>query len=155
DAVWVVFTDNEHYNPFALWLFASQYWLVNVATYGTIILELAYTFLIWQRKTRPFLLMDALILHLCFAFLMGLVYFSFVMIMGHMAFVFPDWLERLGLAWKRKFGDMEMIYDGRCGFCFRSMVWFLSFDGLGQIKVRDFRTNPSPVVDDDKMENAL
>ena len=48
-----------------------------------------------------------------------------------------------------------MIYDGRCGFCYRSMVWFLSFDGLGQIRVRDFRTNPSPVVSDARMEKAL
>jgi predicted DCC family thiol-disulfide oxidoreductase YuxK len=35
------------------------------------------------------------------------------------------------------------------------MVWFLSFDGLGQIKIRDFRTNPSAVVSDAQMEKAL
>ena len=52
-------------------------------------------------------------------------------------------------------GDMEMIYDGRCGFCVRSMAWFLAFDGLGQIRIRDFRTNPSPVVSDAQMEKAL
>ena len=50
---------------------------------------------------------------------------------------------------------MEMIYDGRCGFCVRSMAWFLAFDGLRQISVRDFRTNPSPVVSDAQMEKAL
>jgi predicted DCC family thiol-disulfide oxidoreductase YuxK len=155
DAVWTVFTTNEHYNRFALDLFASQYWLVNVATYGTILIELAYTFLVWQPRTRPYMLFDAFILHLMFAVLMGLYYFSFVMMMGHMSFVYPEWLTRLGAAWKRKFGDMEMIYDGRCGFCYRSMVWYLSFDGLGQIRVRDFRTNPSPVVSDEQMEKAL
>ena len=82
-------------------------------------------------------------------------YFSSVMIMGHMSFLRPEWLTRLGKRWKRSMGDMEMIYDGRCGFCVRSMKWFLSFDGLGQIKVRDFRTNPSPVVSDAKVEKAL
>ena len=51
-----------------------------------------------------------------YAVLMGLFYFSFVMVMGHMSFVRPEWLARLGEAWKRKIGDMEMIYDGRCGF---------------------------------------
>jgi predicted DCC family thiol-disulfide oxidoreductase YuxK len=90
-----------------------------------------------------------------FAVLMGLFYFSFVMMMGHMSFIYPEWLARLGETWKRRFGDMEMIYDGRCGFCYRSMVWFLSFDGLGQIRVRDFRANPSPVVSDERMEKAL
>ena len=155
DAVWVVFTTNEHYNRFALDLLASHYWLVNVATYGTILIEIAYPFLIWQPRTRPLLLFGAFILHLMFALLMGLYYFSFVMMMGHMSFVRPEWLTRLGEAWKRKFGDMEMIYDGHCGFCYRSMVWYLSFDGLGQIRVRDFRTNPSPVVSDARMEKAL
>ena len=150
DAVWVVFTTSEHYNDFALDLFASQYWMVNGATYGTILIELAYPFLIWQRRTRPYLLADALVLHVMFAFLMGLFYFSFVMMMGHMSFIYPEWLARMGQAWKRRFGDMEMIYDGRCGFCYRSMVWFLSFDGLGQIRTRDFRTNPSALVSDEK-----
>ena len=86
------------------------------------------------------------------ALLMGLFYFSIVMIMGHVSFVRPEWLTRLGAAWKRAMGEMEMIYDGRCGFCVRSMVWFLAFDGLGQIKARNFRTHPSPIVSDALME---
>ena len=133
----------------------GKYWLVNVATYATILIEIAFPFLIWQRATRPYLLAAAIFLHVQFAVLLGLFYFSFVMIMGHMSFLRPEWLARLGAWWKRKIGDMEMIYDGRCGFCVRSMAWFLAFDGLGQIKVRDFRTNPSPVVSDAQMEKAL
>jgi predicted DCC family thiol-disulfide oxidoreductase YuxK len=155
DAVWTVFTMDEYYNRFALDAFASHYWLVNLATYGTILIEIAFPFLIWQRRTRPYLLAAAVFLHLQFALFIGLFYFSFVMIMGHMSFLREAWLARLGAAWKRAMGDMEMIYDGRCGFCVRSMAWFLAFDGLGQIKVRDFRTRPSPVVSDTQMEKAL
>ncbi len=155
DALWVVFTTEEHYSRVILDVFASQYWLANVGTYGTILIELAFPFLIWQERTRPYLLAVALFLHAQFAVLMRLYYFSFVMMMGHMSFVRPEWLTRLGLAWKLKIGDMEMIYDGRCGFCVRSMVWFLAFDGLQQIKTRDFRTNPSPVVSDAQLEKAL
>lgn len=155
DAVWYVFTTDEHYRPQLLHFLASQYWLVNVATYGTILIELGYVFLIWQRATRPYLLALALFLHSQFALLMGLYYFSFVMMMGHMGFVRPEWLHNLGLAWKKKIGPMEMIYDGRCGFCVRSMVWFLAFDGLQQIGIRNFRIDPSPVVSDEKMEKAL
>ena len=94
-------------------MLASQYWLVNLATYGTILIEIAFPFLIWQRSTRPYLLAAAIFLHLSSALLMGLFYFSFVMIMGHMSFVRPEWLTRLGAAWKRAMGEMEMIYDGR------------------------------------------
>jgi len=52
------------------------------------------------------------------------------MMMGHMGFVRREWLHRLGAWWKRRIGAMEMIYDGRCGFCVRSMAWFLAFDSL-------------------------
>jgi predicted DCC family thiol-disulfide oxidoreductase YuxK len=155
DAIWVVFTTGDHYNRLVLDLLASHYWLVNVGTYGTILIEIAFPFLIWQRRTRPYFLVLALLLHLQFAVLMGLFYFSFAMAMGHMSFVRPEWLARLGAAWKRRIGDMEMIYDGRCGFCVRSMAWFLAFDGLGQIRIRDFRTDPSPVVSDAQLEKAL
>jgi predicted DCC family thiol-disulfide oxidoreductase YuxK len=155
DAVWVVFTTEEYYSRVILDVFGSQYWLANVGTYGTILIELAFPFLIWQERTRPYLLAAALFLHAQFAVLMRLYYFSFVMMMGHMSFVRPEWLTRLGLAWKRKMGDMEMIYDGRCGFCVRSMAWLLAFDGLKQIKTRDFRANPSPMVSDTRLEKAL
>jgi predicted DCC family thiol-disulfide oxidoreductase YuxK len=155
DAIWLVFSNNEFYNSVLLDLFARQYWLVNIATYSTVLIEIAYPFLIWQSRTRPYMLAAALFLHLNFAIFMGLIYFSFVMIMGHMSFVRPEWLARLGEAWKRKVGDMEMIYDGRCGFCVRSMAWLLAFDGLRQINIRDFRTNPSPAVSDAQLEKAL
>jgi predicted DCC family thiol-disulfide oxidoreductase YuxK len=155
DAVWHVFTDANYYNGFLLDLLASQYWIVNLATYGTILIEIAYPFLIWGRKTRPFALAGAIFLHLNFAFLMRLYYFSFTMIMGHMSFVRPEWLRALGLWWKKKIGPMEMIYDGHCGFCKRSMAAFLAFDGLGQISVRDYRKNPSKLVSNRKMDKAL
>jgi len=155
DALWMVFVNGQYYNRVILDLFASHYWLSNLATYGTILIELAFPFLIWQRHTRVYLLAAAIFLHLLFAVLMGLFYFSFVMVMGHMSFVRPEWLARLGEAWKRRVGEMEMVYDGTCGFCVRSMAWFLAFDGLGQISVRNFRTDPSPVVSDAQVEKAL
>jgi predicted DCC family thiol-disulfide oxidoreductase YuxK len=155
DAIWIVFTTGDHYNRLVLDLLASHYWLVNLATYGTILIEIAFPFLIWQQRTRPYFLVLAIALHLQFAVLMGLFYFSFVMVMGHMSFVRQEWLARLGAAWKGWIGDMEMIYDGRCGFCVRSMAWFLAFDGLRQIRIRDFRTAPSPVVSDAQLEKAL
>ena len=136
-------------------MFASHYWLVNASTYGTILIEVAFPFLVWQRATRPYMLAAAVFLHVQFAIFLGLPYFSFVMIMGHMSFVRPEWLARLRAWWTRTIGTMEMVYDGHCGFCVRSMERFLAFDGLGQIKVRDFRTNPSPVVGDAQVEKAL
>ncbi len=155
DAIWQVFSTYDYYNSFLVDLMARQYWISNFATYGTILIEVAFPFLIWQRLTRPYMLAAGIFLHLMFGTTLALTYFSFVMIMGHMSFLRPEWLARLGEAWKRRIGDMEMVYDGRCGFCVRSMAWLLAFDGLRQIKIRNFRTNPSPVVSDARMEKAL
>ena len=52
-------------------------------------------------------------------------------------------------------GHMEMIYDGQCKFCLRAMSTFLAYDGLNQITVRDYRSNPSPIVPSEKVDNAL
>jgi HTTM domain len=128
DAVWKVFAFDDYYNGFILDLLASQFWLANVATYGTVLIELAYPFLIWQQRSRPYMLAAAIFLHLQFAFLMNLYFFSFVMIMGHMSFLRRAWLRELGAWWKRKVGGMEMIYDGNCGFCKRSMAWWSAAD---------------------------
>jgi len=155
DAIWLAFSTYEFYNPWMLEVLARQYWLVNAMTYGTILIEIAYPFLIWQRRTRPYLLAAAVFLHLMFGLLLRLVYFSIVMSFGHMSFVRPEWLTQLGQAWKRTMGDMEMIYDGRCGFCVRSMAWLLAFDGLKQIRIRNFRNDPSPLVADALVEKAL
>jgi predicted DCC family thiol-disulfide oxidoreductase YuxK len=155
DAVWLAITLPEFYNPFVVNLVARHYWLITAATYGTILIELAYTFLIWQRASRPYLLAAAIFLHASFAICLGLLYFGLIMSSGHLGFLRPEWLHGLGAWWKRRTGDMEMIYDGRCGFCVRSMAWLLAFDGLAQIRVRDFRTNPSPLVPDALVEKAL
>ena len=43
-----------------------------------------------------------------------------------------------------------------CGFCVRSIAWLLAFDGLlSRSTIRNFRTNPSPVVSDAQVEKAL
>ncbi len=88
---------------------ASQYWIVNVATYGTVFIELAYYVpdLAARRRGRT-CCAGAIFLHSQFAILMGLLYFSFVMMMGHMAFVRPEWLvaaRRVVEAQDRRHGD--------------------------------------------------
>lgn len=152
-ALWYAVTNHEYMNlPVAWW--AEQFWLVNVLTYGTVLLELAYPFLVWNRA-RAAMLAGALALHVGIAVVLGLYAFSAVMIAAHLAFVRDSWWAAAGAAWRARFGGMEMIYDGHCVFCKRSMAAFLAFDGLRQIRVRDFRTDPSPVVPDDALEKAL
>jgi predicted DCC family thiol-disulfide oxidoreductase YuxK len=154
NAVWMAITNFQ--TTFApVGFLAENYWLINVATYGTVLLEFAYVFLIWGRGSRPYLLAGAIALHLSFIVFLGLYFFAIAMILGHLSFLRHRWLHNWGEAWKARMGEMEMIYDGRCGFCKHSMGWLLAFDGLRQISIRDYRTNPSPVVSDEKVNKAL
>jgi predicted DCC family thiol-disulfide oxidoreductase YuxK len=153
-ALWIALNNHEYANIPIGWM-AEHVWTVNVLSYYTILLELAYPFLIWGRATRPYLLVMAILLHLGIAVMMGLYVFSFVMIVGHLAFLRHEWLAGWGKRWKERIGPLEMIYDGDCGFCKRSMAWLLAFDGLGQIRVRDYRRDPSPVVASELVDKAL
>ena len=82
NAIWRVFVADDYHSGMLLDLLASQFWLVNVATYATILIEIAFPFLIWQRASGPYMLVAAIFLHLQFAVLMNLYFFSFVMIMA-------------------------------------------------------------------------
>ena len=153
-APWNALNNNE-VAFFPMGFFAEHFWLVNLMAFGTIFIEIGYAFLIWGFKTRPYFLIAAIFLHFSIAVMMGMYYFGSVMICGHLAFMRRHWYARAGEWWRSKMGAMEMIYDGECGFCKRAMASFLAFDGLQQISVRDYRTNPSPVVASEKVDKAL
>jgi predicted DCC family thiol-disulfide oxidoreductase YuxK len=152
-AVWYAVNNHEYANLPVRWL-AEQFWLVNLLTYGTVVLELAYPFLVWGRA-RAAMLIGAIALHVGIALFLGLHAFSLLMIGAHLAFVRESWWAAFGAGWRARFGGLEMIYDGHCGFCKRSMAGFLAFDGLRQIAVRDFRSDPSPQVPSAALETAL
>jgi predicted DCC family thiol-disulfide oxidoreductase YuxK len=154
DALWIAVNNYEFTNIPVTWL-AENYWLVNILTFSTLLLEAGYFFLIWQRSTRPYFLTAAIILHLGIAIMLGLYLFSATMIICHLSFMRREWYQQLGGWWRNKTGSMEMIYDGHCGFCKNAMAWLLAFDGLNQIQIRDYRTNPSPQIADELMDKAL
>lgn len=153
-APWTALNNNE-VAFFPIGMFADHFWIVNLMAYGTLLIEISYAFLIWGFKTRPYWLVAALFLHFNIAVLMGMYYFALLMAFGHLAFMRRHWYQNAGVWWREKMGGMEMIYDGECGFCKRAMARFLAYDGLGQIAVRDYRTDPSPDVASEKVDKAL
>ncbi|HWG44051.1 MAG TPA: HTTM domain-containing protein [Gemmataceae bacterium] len=63
----------------------------------TLFLELGFTFLVWNRRTRWFMVSCSILLHTMIALLMGLVTFSLIMMALVLAFVPPEvvrqWLQ--------------------------------------------------------------
>jgi len=98
-ALWIALTNDEYATLPLGWL-AEHFWIINLMTYYTLLLELAFPFLIWQRPTRPYLLAGAVLLQLGIAFMMGLHLFSFVVIIGLLAFLPPEWLTTWGATTK-------------------------------------------------------
>lgn len=87
DAIWVVLNNAEFAQLPAADFIAHNLWLGALATHGCLLIELAYPFLIWGRRTRPWLLGAAITLHLATALLFGLYLFAWVAIAGHLAFL--------------------------------------------------------------------
>src|SRR5262249_17798926 len=46
DAVWHAVSTYEFYNPVVMAVTARNYWLINIATYSTILMEIVYPFLV-------------------------------------------------------------------------------------------------------------
>jgi len=94
DAIWVALINPEFTNIPIAWL-AENYLVVNALTYGTLLIEISYVFLIWQKASRPYLLAGAILLHLGIAVTMGLYFFSAVMIACHLCFVRREWIVHI------------------------------------------------------------
>ena len=63
--------------------------VVKLLTWGTVIFEMSWPFLIWNRRTKPFVALGAVLLHSMIGYFMGLVWFSFVFI-GAQVIIFKD-----------------------------------------------------------------
>jgi hypothetical protein len=78
----------------ALRTIAKHRWLWELITTGgtffTLIFEISFAFLVWNRSLRPLLIIGAVLLHLGIALCMGLVAFSMMMLTGVLAFVPSD-----------------------------------------------------------------
>ncbi len=86
---------NSEFRPIDLTGLADFPALLQLATHGTVALELLYPILIWNRGWRPWLLVAALGMHLGIAASMGLTVFSLAMLAGNLAFVPAGWWHAL------------------------------------------------------------
>src|SRR5207247_207778 len=65
-------------------------WLLALLTHITVFWETFYCFLIWPKLTRPICLLMAVGVHLGIAMCLGMKTFGLVMIVGNLAFLYPE-----------------------------------------------------------------
>jgi hypothetical protein len=99
-ALWFAFASLEYQSLDMTWTVHHR-WLLALLTHVTVFWETFYCFLVWPKATRPLCLAMAVMVHLGIAVALGMKTFGLVMIIGNLAFVYPEtvrdvigWLAR-------------------------------------------------------------
>jgi hypothetical protein len=94
--------DVPKYVEFLQWLVKHR-WMWElfgaVGVIGTLFLELGFSFLVWNRRMRWFMVCGAVLFHTMIALLMGLVTFSLMMLAMVLAFVPPEAVRQTLESW--------------------------------------------------------
>jgi hypothetical protein len=69
--------------------------LMNAATWGTLLIELALGVLVWNKRCRPWVLAAGVLLHLGIDFNIEIGVFSYAMLVLYVAWIAPDTARRL------------------------------------------------------------
>jgi predicted DCC family thiol-disulfide oxidoreductase YuxK len=93
------------------------------ATWGALCAEIAFTFLAFSRKLRPFAWLMLLLMHLGLISLINFADLSLGMVMLHLFTFDASWLPG-----KKKGQTDRLFYDGNCGLCHRAIRLLLAED---------------------------
>ena len=88
-ALWFAFATLEYQSLDMTWTVHHR-WLLALFTHITVFWETFYCFLVWPKLTRPIALGLAVGVHLGIAVCLGMKTFGLVMIIGNLAFLYPE-----------------------------------------------------------------
>ncbi|MCA9081469.1 MAG: HTTM domain-containing protein, partial [Planctomycetaceae bacterium] len=95
DAVWFAFANAEYQTTDMTWI-AWYPWISDVFTHGTILWEMTFWFLIWQRGLRPLVLFAGIMMHLGIGACMGLWTFALIMMITYVSYIPPERFAQIG-----------------------------------------------------------
>lgn len=89
------------------WVTASAI-LMNVASWGTLTLELALGILVWNRRLRPWLLAAGVLMHTTIMLTINVGFFTPAMFVLYLAFLSPETVRRLPANVRRLAGRLRL-----------------------------------------------
>ncbi|WP_121606025.1 DCC1-like thiol-disulfide oxidoreductase family protein [Virgibacillus sp. Bac332] len=159
-ALYYILQVNEFSHPYFKDILLSSELLLVIGAYFTIIVQLAFPFLLFNNKLKYFAMFGVISMHLGIAVVMGLVSFSFIMICNQLLFLTDKEYHSLSVNMKQLYSKMKrvfmpkrnqdlsaeqniktviVLYDGWCPFCIKSINKFRKLDWLKRIEFQSFR----------------
>lgn len=114
-------------------------YVINLATWGTIIVELALATFIWVPRLRLYVLAAGVALHLGIEYTFNIPLFSALMITSYINFLTAADIQNF-LAWAKRplaLTPLRLVYDGECDFCRSSLLVVRFLDVFRQITFVD------------------
>ncbi len=104
-AMWLSVANYEYQSLDMTWLVHVPL-LVSLLTHMTVFWEAFYCALVWPRLTRPLVLLMAVAVHGGIALFLGMITFGLAMLIGNLAFIAPETVERSREALMRGLGRL-------------------------------------------------
>ena len=91
--MWRAFANLEYQSLDMTWL-AWHPWLVNAMSHASVLWEVSFCVLVWQKRWRPLVLALAVVLHVGIGACLGMWTFGLIMLVGCAAFLPNDLFRR-------------------------------------------------------------
>lgn len=107
------------------------------AAIGTLVFEIGFAFLVWNRHLRWIMVLSAVAMHTAIAMFMGLTCFSLIMLCGLMSFVPQEAVHRLLDRLGQGVTGLRLAYAGRDRRQVRAAALVHTFDVWDQVRLVD------------------
>lgn len=94
EAIWDVAANSQLARMDFSWMASFPLAIVGL-TYATLLWEIFFASLIWNKSLRPWLLAGGVALHAGIAFVVSLPFFGAIMVLSYLPFADPRWLKRV------------------------------------------------------------
>ncbi|MBI4179231.1 lipase maturation factor family protein [bacterium] len=105
-------------------------WVLRCATWGSLVMEIAFLPLCLHPKTRPLAWLSMVAMHFGILSIVDFADLTFGMLMIHLFTFDPSWLPPR----VRTAGIGVVLFDGVCGLCDRTVQFLLDQDTMGSFK---------------------
>ena len=94
EAMWRVIANREYQTADLTWM-ATVPWMPYLLAHITIVWEVFFCVLIWNRTLRPLILFVGVCIHVGIGAFLGMWTFGLIMIVPYLAFLSPNWLRSI------------------------------------------------------------